>query len=112
MKIAIPARNNKIEPHFGQSEYYTVVEFADQNTFKSSELIRWEGKCKGELASFFIKNNVNTILVGKMGEGAYSKFTSQGIQVIRGCTGSIDENLQKFLNHELTDHKIPCDKNH
>ena len=49
------------------------------------------------------------MLGGNMGDGAKNVLNSNGIEVIRGCSGPVREVAEAWLRNELSDNQIACD---
>ena len=111
MKIALPTRNGKIDSHFGHCEYYTVVEINEKKEIVSKSILESpEGcGCKSNIAYTLAEVGVEVMLAGNMGQGAVNVLASQNINVIRGCSGDIDEVVAKWIEGNLTDNSIVCD---
>ncbi|MCQ2146453.1 MAG: NifB/NifX family molybdenum-iron cluster-binding protein [Bacteroidales bacterium] len=110
LKIAIPTRDMMVDDHFGHCAYYTVCTVNDNKEVVSKErLDSPEGcGCKSNIASVMQEMGITLMLAGNMGNGAFSKLTSHGIEVIRGCHGPIDEVLSAYLKGEIADSSIAC----
>lgn len=48
------------------------------------------------------------MLAGNMGDGAVTKLNNFGIKVIRGCSGSVKDVAQAWLDGRLDDSGISC----
>lgn len=111
MKIALPSRENHIDDHFGHCEFFTVYtvnkstkEILDEKVVASPNGCG----CKSNIATTLSEMGVTLMLAGNMGTGAVNKLSAAGINVIRGCTGNIKENAEKYLNDQLVDSSISC----
>jgi predicted Fe-Mo cluster-binding NifX family protein len=109
MKIALPSRGDLIDSHFGHCEYYTVF------TTNGSELIQQEivpspsgCGCKSNIASVLAEMGVTMMLAGNMGDGAVNVLNNSGIEVVRGCSGSVKEVALAWLAGTLTDSGDSC----
>ena len=110
-KIAIPTRESMVDDHFGHCAYYTVVTLDEQNQIlKKERLDSPEGcGCKSNIASVMQEMGISIMLAGNMGMGAYNKLSAHGINVIRGCHGTVDDVLKAYQNGELKDSFESCD---
>lgn len=109
MKIALPSRDNLIDSHFGHCEYFTVF------TTNDSEIIHQEiipspagCGCKSNIASVLAEIGVTMMLAGNMGDGAVNVLNNSGIEVVRGCSGSVKEVALAWLAGTLTDSGDSC----
>lgn len=109
MKIALPSRNDMIDSHFGHCEYFTVF------TTDNSEIINQETVpspsgcgCKSNIASVLADMGVTIMLAGNMGDGAVQVLKNSGIEVIRGCSGNINEVAKAWLSGSIKDSGDSC----
>ncbi|MFO7657656.1 MAG: NifB/NifX family molybdenum-iron cluster-binding protein [Bacteroidales bacterium] len=114
MKIALPTRNNKIDEHFGHCEYYTIFTISEASTIEKTELLPSPQGCgcKSDIASVLRNFGVTILLAGNMGEGAVNKIGAAGIKVIRGCTGSVNEVVNAYLQGNVSDSGETCSHHH
>lgn len=111
MKIALPSRQNQIDDHFGHCEYFTVFTVdQEKKSILSQEIIDSPAGCgcKSNIASVLSAMGVKVMLAGNMGDGAVNVLNNCGIEVLRGCTGKVDEAVQKWLDGSLIDSGDSC----
>ena len=108
MKIALPTQNNAIDSHFGHCEYFTVY------TIEGTEIIYEEiipsptsCGCKSNIAATLADIGVTMMLAGNIGDKAMNVLNQSGIQVIRGCSGNINEVAQAWLSGILVNSLEP-----
>lgn len=112
-KIAIPTRNGNVDDHFGHCEYYTVFTVEENQIISTERVESPEGcGCKTDIAITLNDMGVRLMLAGNMGDGAYNKLIKAGIQVIRGCSGSINTVMQTYLLGFMLDSGVGCTHNH
>lgn len=112
MKIALPSRDNKIDSHFGHCEYFQVytVNKATKEILEEKKITPPEGcGCKTDIASTLREEGVTLMLAGNMGTGAVNKLESEGIEVVRGCTGDLRNATIEWLQGNVTDSNEVCD---
>jgi predicted Fe-Mo cluster-binding NifX family protein len=110
-KIAIPVtENNQLEDHFGQCEFYAVYTITDKNEIIEAQSIESEQGCgcKSNIASVLAENGVSIMLAGGIGAGAINVLNNSGIQVLRGCSGNIEDILKQYTNSEIIDSGESC----
>lgn len=120
MKIALPSVGNKIDNHFGHCDYFTVltVDTQTKQITATEEVPSPAGcGCKSNIASILAQMGVTLMLAGNMGEGAVNVLNASGINVIRGCSGDINEVAQVWLDGTLVDsgdccHEHECHNEH
>lgn len=109
-KIVLPAREGRIDDHFGHCEYYVIYTVGEDGSItEREEMASPQGcGCKSGVAAEFQKKGVTVMLAGNMGAGALNKLTGHGIQVIRGCSGKLEDVLSDYLAGRLKDSGEDC----
>ena len=109
-KIAIPTRDNVVDDHFGHCDHYTVFSVDDnKNVIGLERLDSPQGcGCKSNIASVMQKMGITIMLAGNMGMGAFNKLTMNGISVVRGCHGNIEDVLKAYLDGSIADSAESC----
>ena len=51
---------------------------------------------------------ITLMLAGNMGMDAYNKLSAHGINVIRGCHGTVEGVLQAYMDGKLNDSQESC----
>ena len=112
MKIALPTCEHKIDDHFGHCEYFTVFTVNGEKEVISEEIIMSPAGCgcKSNIAQTLSQMGVKVMLAGNMGAGAVNVLNSQGIEVLRGCSGDVKEVLQAWHKGALKDSEIACEQ--
>lgn len=110
MKIAVPTKNNQVDSHFGHCDHYTIYTVDDQKKIVSTEEFAAPKGCgcKSNIAEILNSMGISTMLAGNMGQGALNKLNASNINVVRGCTGDVSENVMAFLNQNLQDSGLTC----
>ncbi len=52
-----------------------------------------------------VEEKVELVITGGIGQGAYDALIKEGLKVIRGAKGTIEDVLQQYLRGELQDRK-------
>jgi predicted Fe-Mo cluster-binding NifX family protein len=110
MRIALPSRQNQIDEHFGHCEHFTVFTIDDQKKILSEEKITPPAGCgcKSNIAVILAGKGVKLMLAGNMGQGAVNVLNSNGIDVLRGCSGDVKAVTENWLSGNLKDSGIAC----
>jgi predicted Fe-Mo cluster-binding NifX family protein len=118
MKISVPVTfKDQIDDHFGHCEYFKIFTIAEDN--KISDIQTMDSLqgcgCKSNIASVLAGKGVSVMLAGGIGAGAINVLNSQGIEVLRGCTGNATDAVNLFIGGKLIDSGSSCtqhDKHH
>jgi len=108
-KIAIPiTKNNKIEEHFGYSEFYEIYTFSNTNEILDLQLLKSDKVCgcKSNLVNLLSNDIVTCVLSNRIGNKVIEKLNKVGIDVIQGCSGESSDVILKFLDGEISDHVL------
>ncbi|MFA6701519.1 MAG: NifB/NifX family molybdenum-iron cluster-binding protein [Dysgonamonadaceae bacterium] len=115
MKLAIPVnKNNEVDGHFGHCEMYTVVTLNDKNEIIDTDTITSPKGCgcKSDIAKMLAAQGVANMLVGGIGTGAMNKLNEAGIEVVRGCSGNVEELAVNFASGKIADNGSNCEHHH
>lgn len=110
-KIALPVtRDNRIDDHFGHCEMYGIYTINEENGIASVDTLPSQAGCgcKSNIASVLAAKGVTLMIAGGIGNGAINVLNSQGIEVIRGCSGNATEAVRLYLAGKITDSGESC----
>ena len=109
MKIAVPTRDGRVDDHFGHCAYYTIFDVIDGKVAGISKMASPEGcGCKSGIAPVLKQMGVVVMLAGNMGQGAKNVLEAQRIEVIRGCSGDVEELVAAYLAGNIQDNGEIC----
>ncbi len=111
MKIAVPiTKDNEIEDHFGQCEFYNIFTISETNEIIDVQLLKSEQGCgcRSNIANILALNGIKVMLAGGIGDGAIDVLNSCEIEVIRGCSGNPTEIVKKYIEGLLIDSGLSC----
>ena len=111
MKIAVTYENGNIFQHFGRTESFKVYEVED-GKIVSSEVIGSDGIGHGALAGLLAGHDIQVLICGGLGGGAFNALTEAGIEVCAGASGNADEAVEAYLRGDLVDTGANCDHHH
>ena len=103
MKIAIPARDQQLEAHFVQCAYFALYRIEDGKVVARERVEAETHGCRSSMASTLAGLGVHVMLAGTMGPGAHASLARNGIEVIRGCEGALEDVVTAFLGGGLVD---------
>lgn len=109
MKIGMPKNGEFLNQHFGQSREFLIASVENGQVVEKKEI-------SGEslqhnhagLSGLFLTEGVSLVITGGIGQPALNALTENGLQVIRGASGTCDEVLGKYTQGELTDKNVTC----
>ncbi len=114
-KIAVPLRSDlTIDDHFGHCELYGIFTISEGNKIEKFETLdanRGCG-CKSGIAADLAEMGVSVMLAGGIGSGAIQVLNHYGIEVIRGCSGNAQKNVEDFLKGTISDTGNTCNHHH
>ncbi|MFH2036160.1 MAG: NifB/NifX family molybdenum-iron cluster-binding protein [Candidatus Zixiibacteriota bacterium] len=103
MIIAIPSKNNKIFPQFGRAKEFTVIEVdTEKKSIIKTELLTNDKHDHG-FPHWLFENNIDTLIISKIGEHALGKLNEIKIGYITGAPAKCtpEELVALYLNGEL-----------
>lgn len=89
-KIAIPQINGQVNPHFGQSASFAIIEINGQDVVNVRELSTAGLAHQHDgLAAALKGQGVETVVVGGIGSGAALSLQQAGLKLLTGASGEI-----------------------
>ena len=112
MKIAIPFHDGFVNEHFGHSENFAVFTINTENQIVNRTLIKADEGCgcKSGIGAVLAREGVTIMLAGNMGGGAVHHLYTEGIDVIRGCSGTAEDVVINYLKGTVADGGQTCDQ--
>ena len=107
-KIAIPSDGENFAQHFGRCPEYTFYTIED-GEIKNKEIISNPGHEPGYLPRFLKEKGVDCVIASGMGRRAQNLFDENGIDVVIGVQGNIDDKINSYLEDELEEGKNVCE---
>lgn len=110
MKIAVPTKEGVVDSHFGHCDHYTIFTVNEGKVTMRDILPSPQGcGCKSGNVHVLSRIGVKVMLAGNMGNGALNVLQSNGIEVIRGCSGNVEELVAAYLAGDVKDNGEMCD---
>ena len=110
-KIAAPVTSaGQIDDHFGHCEFYKIFTISDDNRITGEKIIKSQQGCgcKSNIASVLADEGVSIMLAGGIGGGAINVLNNAGIEVIRGCSGNVADEVKQFVEGFVIDNGETC----
>ena len=114
MKIAIPVENGRLNPHFGGSREFALIEVdPDTKTVLGSETVPAPEHQPGLFPRWLREKGAQVVIAGGIGHRALSIFAQTGIQVVSGRPDAQAEALvAAYLAGELGQPPAACEHHH
>ncbi len=97
MLVAIPKEGDIVCAHFGHCEAFVLYD--TENKIQKS--VANPGHQPGVLPGFLKQLGTELVIAGGMGGRAQDLFAEQGIQLIVGVSGKIEDVISRFEKGEL-----------
>lgn len=108
--VAMPLKQNEIEDHFGQCKNIALFKSTGLGDIERHDIMVPDSiGCRSSLAPVLALQGVTHLVAGSMGKGVRAAFEANGVQVITGQGGSVDELIRAVLAGELIDGAGGCD---
>ncbi|MGE5379896.1 MAG: NifB/NifX family molybdenum-iron cluster-binding protein [Methylocystaceae bacterium] len=109
MKIAMPKNGVMVNQHFGQSRNFLIAAVENRRIVEQyevgSEVLQHN---HAGLSGLLLDEGVSLVIVGGIGQPAYTALQEKGLAVIRGASGTCEEVLNQYLSGQLHDQNISC----
>ncbi len=114
MKIAIPDNYGEVNPHFGQSQSFAIIEINASSQIVNMESISAAALQHNHagLAGLLKDRGVEVLIAGGIGPGAIQGLELQGIQVLFGAAGSVKDVAESFAKGEFVSTGSVCNHHH
>ncbi|NLX48362.1 MAG: dinitrogenase iron-molybdenum cofactor biosynthesis protein [Methanospirillum sp.] len=111
MKIAIAKEGAAVSEHFGHCEGYAVYAI-ENNVPERHEDIANPGHSPGFLPVFLAERGIEVVIAGGMGPRAIDLFCQNGIEVVLGVHGPVDDAARGFATGALVGGASACTHDH
>ena len=110
MKIALPSSGNQVDGHFGHCEFFTIFTLDEQGKIVARENVTPPAGCgcKSNIVPTLAELGVNVMLAGNMGGAAVDLLMRHGIEVVRGCSGELEQVVKTWQAGQLSDSGTSC----
>lgn len=108
MKIAMPYLDGKVNPHFGTSREFVVIE-AEEGNISGRKIITNETLHNhGRLALLLKTEGAGVVITGGIGRPMAQALQQAGFEVITGASGDVEQIAKDFLNGTLVTGTTSC----
>jgi predicted Fe-Mo cluster-binding NifX family protein len=111
MKVAIARDGLEVSEHFGHCEGYAVYVI-------EAGIARWHadianpGHAPGFLPKYLAEQEIRAVIAGGMGSRAIDLFDENGIEVVLGARGSLENAARAFAEGTLVSAETVCTHDH
>ncbi len=109
MRIAMPKDGEMLNQHFGKSKYFLIASIENQQVVEKKEISSDSLQHNhAGLSGLLIAEGVTLVITGGIGQPALEALKNQGLEVIRGASGTCENVLGKYLSGQLGDKNVTC----
>ncbi len=110
--LAFPTSDRTtVDGHFGHTREFAIITVTGEEVTSTSYVTPPPHE-PGVLPRFLGQQGIDVIVTGGMGKMAVDLFNQQGIDVILGAAGRIDDNLEEYVGGSLTSTGSVCSHDH
>ena len=107
VRLGIATENGYVSAHFGHCSEYTLVTI-ENGTIVGNEMVQSPGHTPGALPAFLAGHGVTHVIAGGMGPRAVDLFCEQGIEVLLGVEGPVEDIPVLFINGSIRQGESMC----
>ncbi|MBM7853961.1 putative Fe-Mo cluster-binding NifX family protein [Desulfohalotomaculum tongense] len=109
MKIAMPVENGQVNPHFGTSREFAVLELKEGKVV-DKKIISAEGlqHNHGGLAGLIRNEQVDVVITGGIGGHMLEALQQMGLKVVPGAAGEITAVAEAYAAGTLATRPNVC----
>lgn len=108
MKIAFPTNDRiTVEEHFGHAREFALAVIQNKEVVRTDYIVP-PPHAPGVIPEFVKNQGAAVLITGGMGAMAVNFFKENGIDVILGASGSIEDSLRIYLEGNLKSSDSVC----
>lgn len=96
MRIAVPTENDSIAQNMGRCLTFTLVDAQDDG-IQTRETVTLEREGNISVVTMLAERKVDTLICGELGLMTRSAMQMIEIELVPGCTGSVDTAIENYL---------------
>ena len=109
MKVAIAKDGNRVSQHFGHCEGFEVFE-VNNGAVEGRSFLPNPGHRPGFLPKFIAEKGIHVIIAGGMGATAQELFKENGVDVVVGAQGNMEDVIDQYIKGELKSSGSVCEE--
>ena len=106
-RFAIALDGEAVADHLGRSIAFAVYESEDGRAVRLDDIENLL-LSPGFVLIFFLRHGIDAVIAGNSGEGLCALLEKNGIEVVRGVEGSVEETARAYAAGTLVRAEIPC----
>ncbi len=111
MKVAIAMDGPAVSEHFGHCEGYAIYSIENTSAVRQDDLAN-PGHVPGFLPVYLAERGIGVVIAGGMGPRALDLLCANGIEVVVGVHGSLDDTARAFASGTLVGSDCVCSHDH
>ena len=111
MKVAIAMDGPAVSEHFGHCAGYAVYSIENNSALRQEDLAN-PGHVPGFLPIYLAERGIGIVIAGGMGPRARDLLCENGIEVVVGVGGTVDEVARAFAAGALMGGECVCNHDH
>lgn len=112
LKVGISTNDEvTVGEHFGHCEKFAVYSIENKE-IKEVEILKTPEHIPGAFPKFVVKNNIDVIITGGMGQRAFDLIKADGKEIILGASGNLADVIAEYLEGELESKGSTCSHHH
>ncbi len=108
MKIAMPHLEGKVNPHFGTSREFVIVETENGKVTGKKIVTNEIMHNHGGLARMLKSEGADVIITGGIGMPMANALKMEGFEVITGASGEVEQVAGDYLGGRLVSRATGC----
>ena len=96
MRVAIPTKNNRIDPQYSRAAEFTIYEI-EIELVKKKEVVPLG---KTAIADFLTEQDINAVICGNIRSSARNILRAKRIELTYGVLGEVDDVMIRYLSGE------------
>ena len=106
-RFAIALDGEAVADHLGRSIAFAVYESEDGRAVRGDDIENLL-LSPGFVLVFLLRHGIDAVIAGNSGEGLCALLEKNGIEVVRGVEGSVEETARAYAAGTLERADIPC----
>jgi len=106
-RCAVACEGEMVAPHLGRSITFAVYDCADGKAVRRDDVENMM-LSPGFVLVFLLRHRIDAVIAGNSGAGLCAVLEANGIEVVRGVEGSVEEVARAYAAGTLAGADIPC----